>query len=390
LEGVSRIRKFFRGFGKNGLGDFIWPIVIMLAGLVLLMTVPQVRVFTEIARADIEASCGDKVSAIRDYQYALSTDPLNEEALRKLVSLLRDMGRDDDACPYFRRLYANALTRFQAIPYLVTYSLKMHDAQDAFSYADEWVKHDPSSSGAYEARGLAYEQLGKQDEALADFNKSIEINPASGAQADRDYLLQKGREWNRETQTVFDPKLENNHHDYTALVRDARRLFRGYSWAPCEATAAEAIKLRPDLPQAYYVRARMYMEEQKWQKEIADLEVVQRLCGNKILDVPRLDDDSVQFVEARTHVTPASLWFYRGCAQYELKQWKQSRRSLDRALALNNFNFELYRSRIYAMRAVIDKNLGDMAQARIDSSKAADARRKLRPVYEQGDETEWF
>ncbi|MEJ7849653.1 MAG: tetratricopeptide repeat protein [Pyrinomonadaceae bacterium] len=49
----------------------------------------------------------------------------------------------------------------------------------------EVIELDPNNAEAYEDRGEAYHAMGKSDLALADFNKSLQIDPETGASAYR-------------------------------------------------------------------------------------------------------------------------------------------------------------------------------------------------------------
>ena len=339
--------------------------------LVIAFTIPQIRARLLVGKGDIEAACGNKTAALEDYKGALSSLPDDEEALLKAGVLFRDLGRDQDSYDCFKKLYAHPSGRLVAVPYLVPAALRLRATEEGLNYAQEWVKQAPTNAYAYDARGLVYAQMKKRDQALEDFNKSVQLDHASPALADRDDLLQKSREWKNITEGIFDPQLEENTKDYTALVRNARRLFRGYSWAGAEASATEAIKLHPDRPQAYMVRAKIFMESGKYPQEVKDLDMVQKLAAGKEFVLPQIENEPVDKIKFRCHVQPLSVWYYRGGAYAAMNQWKEALLCFDKAISLGHEEADFHLMRSYQMRAKAERREGNLAQAGKDMAHAA-------------------
>lgn len=59
--------------------------------------------------------------------------------------------------------------------------LKINKLRDAIADFDRLIEMDPDNARAYHLRGLAYEKKGDLDRALGDFNRSIDHNPEYGA-----------------------------------------------------------------------------------------------------------------------------------------------------------------------------------------------------------------
>ena len=58
-------------------------------------------------------------------------------------------------------------------------------AQDALPILDEIIAREPKNAKAYGLRGVAHGKLGQIEEALADYEKAIELNPADTPSFDR-------------------------------------------------------------------------------------------------------------------------------------------------------------------------------------------------------------
>ncbi|HEY9775626.1 MAG TPA: tetratricopeptide repeat protein [Planktothrix sp.] len=346
----------------------------ILLGSTLL--IPPVRTLLFLSKGDIDAYFANKDAVLDDYRSALNADPDNETALLKCGLVYRDAGRNDEAYESFKKLYGHPTQKFAAIPYLVSLSLKRHAANEALQYATEWIEHDANSAEAYDARGLAYEQLEKFDLALDDFNKSVQLNPSGSASEDRDDVLQKQREWKRMTQGIFDPKLEDKPEDYDALVRNARKLFRGYSWAQGEEMATKAIKLDPNRPQAYYVRAAIHREANRDAQALVDELAVLKYSRAKPFVMPKLEDEPVDQGFTRCHVPPSRVNFYVASSYYALKQFKEAFRYVNEALSMPP-DAPYFVCREYELRYPLDLKFGNSKQAQEDGVKAAASRAKV-------------
>src|SRR5262249_36739736 len=150
----------------------------------------------------------------------------------------------------------------------------------------QWLALEPRSARAFRARGLAYEALQKYDKALDDLNESVSIDPSSPAALDRDSVLQKSREVSSATGDLLEPKLEQRHDDYNALVCDALKLRLAFDFERGLAVAGEAIALRPDLPAAYYCRARLKESAHRVDEVVPDYEQALRVMKGKAFDLP--------------------------------------------------------------------------------------------------------
>jgi tetratricopeptide (TPR) repeat protein len=86
---------------------------------------------------------GDYAAAEAAYRAALSEDPMHLRALRGLARSLHQRGAHEDA--------------------LLTY--------------DEAIAHDPEFGATYANRGSLLDSMGRQEEALADYMRALELAP---------------------------------------------------------------------------------------------------------------------------------------------------------------------------------------------------------------------
>ncbi|HEY9717141.1 MAG TPA: hypothetical protein V6C69_06725, partial [Trichormus sp.] len=187
-------------------------------GIVALVCIPQCRFAFAIAKADIEHSLGFNKQAIGDYQSAVVIDPNSEEALSRLIALLLD-NRDSDGAQPFLHILEDIQTpsaQLTVAEHMTAISLNKKDFENALKFSEKWVALAPNSARAYHAKGDALAGLNRSDQAVEALDKSLQIDPGSGAAADRDAVMQKSRVFDSYAESVAHPKLENNSGDYDA------------------------------------------------------------------------------------------------------------------------------------------------------------------------------
>ena len=121
---------------------------------------------------------GDKEKALADADECLRLRPNNPEATRYRAVLLADMDRLDEAVSSMEKLIErepkdasrNVLTLAQI------YVTKKQSAK-ALEIYDKYLAKEPENGEFLRGRGDAYLNLGKQAEAIADYEKAYKIMP---------------------------------------------------------------------------------------------------------------------------------------------------------------------------------------------------------------------
>jgi protein O-GlcNAc transferase len=156
---------------------------------------------SELCRAALELNPGDDgawanlgnaqrglrlfAEARHSYEKALALCPDNPRYVYNLGLTCFDQGEFNQAKGYFQRCLAGAPSIHEAHNNLAACSLKLHDPLDALHQADSAIECNPDYAEAWSNRGNALNDLRRHEEALASYERSIEIKP------DSDYLLGK-------------------------------------------------------------------------------------------------------------------------------------------------------------------------------------------------------
>jgi tetratricopeptide (TPR) repeat protein len=156
------------------------------------------------------------------------------------------------------------------------YQRSTSDMPDGFVY-----NHDLAVP--YYGRGLALKGNGKQEEALADFEKAIAIDPKYGdAFCERGVVLlgkgskEKGCMDLRKAKTLGSEKAKSlyGENDCSAVsatfVKSGDTKFDAKDYTGALADYTNAIQLNSDSAQAYVKRAKCHMELKKYDKAIGD------------------------------------------------------------------------------------------------------------------------
>lgn len=131
-----------------------------LSGLVVLMflvvsstvfvywrtTADQVPGEYETRKGNYRLEDGQYDRAIKEFEEALATDPLNLGAHHGLGVTYVQMGRVEDALVEFNRV----------------------------------LEIDPDFAFAYADRGITYDRMGRYEEALRDYRRALELDPETG------------------------------------------------------------------------------------------------------------------------------------------------------------------------------------------------------------------
>lgn len=116
--------------------------------------------------------------AFQYYDNALRVKPTSEEALYAKAKLLQDMNKIDESINLYERILVSNKSQSDCLFNLgAIYLGKKKDPKKAIDYFSKAVTVDPKYTEAYFARGVCYQELKDKDNAIADFNMSLQITP---------------------------------------------------------------------------------------------------------------------------------------------------------------------------------------------------------------------
>jgi tetratricopeptide (TPR) repeat protein len=123
----------------------------------------------------IQAARGDRKSATDSYGKAIQFDPGNAQAMRELAVIQADSGDYKSAEGLFQRALGvkdDALTNYN----MATVKLELGKAQDAVKYAEKAVAQSSNVAIYQYALGLADEQAGNSDAAIAAYTQAAALD----------------------------------------------------------------------------------------------------------------------------------------------------------------------------------------------------------------------
>jgi tetratricopeptide (TPR) repeat protein len=203
------------------------------------------------------------------------------------------------------------------------------------------VQRNPSDPQAYNMRGSVFGQAGRNDEALADFNKAISLDPNySQAYANRGLIYRKTG------------KLDLALTDYNkALTLDpsyavaflGRGVVHRLRKQPLEAfnDFNKAIAIRPDNTEAYYNRGLLYQSQKQHQYAIDDFSTAIGLSQNQ-----------------------AEPFIARGLSYMAINDFKAAAADLDDAVSAEPQNLRAWMTRAFAYEKLGDKEKAAGSYAR--------------------------
>lgn len=117
--------------------------------------------------------------ALATLDRALEIEPGNVDALKLAIQMLSISGQDDKAREYMARLPEGETVKLDPNVSLNRgiEAFNAGDLDTAFGHFETVVAENPELADGYYYRGLVHLQRGESEQALADFNKMLEIDP---------------------------------------------------------------------------------------------------------------------------------------------------------------------------------------------------------------------
>lgn len=252
----------------------------------------------------------------------------------------------------------------------------------AIEHCTKAIELLPTFAGAYANRGGAYEMLGDKENALHDFDKSIELGKAShhpklaNLYFNRGTLFCDTKQWDKAladlTEAIrLDPNMSDGYVNLNlvykhfqqydkaydacdkAVKADPKNVFAYSGRATSEFDLARfedaikdanrALELKPDFADAYEIRGAALLNLREFEKSAAD--------GEKAIS---LKPDCAQ------------AYYYGGAAEFQLGQYEKAAQNFTRAIELDAW----HRTYSYYLRGMCYEQLGKKALASADIDKA--------------------
>jgi tetratricopeptide (TPR) repeat protein len=195
----------------------------------------------------------------------------------------------------------------------------------------------------YISRGVAYEQKGDDDHAMADFNQVLQARPTAALALNNRGTLYLRKGALQSALDDFNASVKSNPKLYLAHTNRARVLTANRDFEAALADFAEAERLDPAAPQVHNYRCITYTMMGRFEEAIAD-------CNSLIEKGPKN-----QFAL----VSRADAWLAKGDLEAALKDYNF-------VLGLNPNNV-----RAHAGRGQLFEKKRDLAQARADYRSAS-------------------
>ena len=116
--------------------------------------------------------------AFEYYDNALRIKPGSEDALYAKAKLFQDLNKIEEAIIIYEKILASDKNSYKCLYNLgAIYLSKKDDTKRAIDYFSKAIAVNPKYTEAYYARGVCFGLLKDKDNAIADFNMSLQITP---------------------------------------------------------------------------------------------------------------------------------------------------------------------------------------------------------------------
>jgi aspartyl protease family protein len=120
---------------------------------------------------------GPRSSEVRELRRRLERQPCDAGAAVQLGDLLIEAGASDEVEPMAQAFTARCGRQTQLLWKVYEAAKRTGQWTRALAVATELIEHDPADKDYWWWRGVVHEQLGHDDEALADYKQTIAVQP---------------------------------------------------------------------------------------------------------------------------------------------------------------------------------------------------------------------
>ena len=212
---------------------------------------------------------------------------------------------------------------------------------NAIADCNSAIRINPDFPAAYLTRGFAFDNLNQPDKAMADYSKAISINSDyAEAYSDRGAMYAKLGQWDNAI-ADYSRVIEINPEAVRAYISRATAYENTGQWDKATDDYTSAIGINPDFAQAWLNRGVIFSNLREWDKAIADYSRAIGINPN--------------YTEA---------YFNRGAVYANLGQWNNALSDCSKAIEFNPDSKEAYfnRGNIYETLKQWDQAISDYSR----------------------------
>ncbi|MEM8503315.1 MAG: tetratricopeptide repeat protein [Cyanobacteria bacterium P01_D01_bin.1] len=179
---------------------------------------------------------------------------------------------------WLSRADANLLLRKRA-----QYEAQQGNYAAAIKLLDQLIAYESDNPNVFVNRGLMYSSLRRYDEAMADYNRAIQLNPAlDKAYSNRANLYTKRQQW-EDAIADYDQAIDLNPLNIRARLNQAITFRDINDYEEAILCLDIALFLRPKSATLYSERGRTYHLQGHWNQALADYTIACRLAQDSSL-----------------------------------------------------------------------------------------------------------
>ncbi|MGC1482727.1 MAG: tetratricopeptide repeat protein [Candidatus Acidiferrum sp.] len=208
---------------------------------------------------------GDSAKAELVLDRALKLKPDSSETLYVLAQVYQQQNRSVDALDVLVRAHKLAPQNTDVIFLLARVSMTQNYFEDAIPLLESGLKIAPKRADLHAALGESYFMSGKEEKAIEEFKSLVALDPSARSYA---FLGLSYRHLGRfdEARKYFEAGLKQDPHNASCLFNMGYIEERQGNHARADVLLQEALRSKPDLPEAMLELANLRIASKKFQE----------------------------------------------------------------------------------------------------------------------------